>query len=47
LEDMERLVARMGENFRGATLGGCLFRKKKAVLVICHEAHGTHEPLEG
>jgi tRNA(Ile)-lysidine synthase len=34
LEDIEALAARMGENFRGATLGKCIFRKKKDVLVV-------------
>ncbi len=34
LEDIERLVTRMGPNFRGATLGGCIFRKKKNTLIV-------------
>ncbi len=34
LEDIDRLVARMGPNFKGATLGGCIFKKKKDVLVV-------------
>lgn len=38
LEDIERLAARMGENFRGATLGGCIFQKKKDGLIITLES---------
>ena len=38
LEDIDRLVARLGErsgeNFKGATLGGCIFKKKKDVLIV-------------
>jgi tRNA(Ile)-lysidine synthase len=37
LEDIERLAHKMGENFKGGTLGGCLFCKKKTVLTISHE----------
>src|SRR3989338_5949539 len=34
LEDIERLAHKMGQDFKGGTLGGCLFHKKKAVLTI-------------
>lgn len=37
LEDIERLASRFTENFRGATLGGCIFRKKKGSLFIQKE----------
>lgn len=37
LEDIERLAHKMNENFKGGTLGGCLFRKKKAILTISQE----------
>lgn len=37
LEDIERLAVRMNENFRGATLGGCQFKRKKERLVILQE----------
>ncbi len=40
LEDVERLVLRMNTvtAFRGATLAGCIFRKKKNVLLVMREA---------
>ncbi len=39
LEDVERLAQRIKENtnFRGATLAGCIFRKKKNVLLVERE----------
>lgn len=40
LEDTERLAARLKQDagFRGATLAGCIFRKKKNVLLVMREA---------
>lgn len=40
LEDIERLVGRMDENFRGSTLGGCQFKRKKDRLIIQQEDDG-------
>jgi tRNA(Ile)-lysidine synthase len=37
LEDIEKLSHRMTENFKGATLGSCLFKKKKGNLIITRE----------
>lgn len=37
LEDIERLSSKMTLNFKGATLGGCLFSKKKDRLHIARE----------
>lgn len=34
LEDIERLAHKMTANFKGATLGGCIFKKKKDALII-------------
>ncbi len=37
LEDIERLAAKLDDKFKGATLGGCKFSKKKDILVISIE----------
>lgn len=37
LEDIERLAIKIDEKFKGATLGGCIFSKKKDVLSISIE----------
>lgn len=37
LEDIERLVGKIGDKFKGATLGGCKFSKKKDRLIVLIE----------
>lgn len=37
LEDIERLASKIDDSFKGATLGGCQFRKKKDALHIARE----------
>jgi hypothetical protein len=33
LQDIERLATKINPSFKGATLGGCIFKKKKDALI--------------